>query len=100
MERGCYIVEIILLADSSKLIIKRLKIDGFVSSIYKFKVDKIIANNVTLDKYNHLLAGEFGRFLITPSITPIWACLIFGCRLKTTVAMAPFFILLNLLLCV
>ena len=89
-------LETILLADSSKLIIKRLKIDGFVSSIYKFKVDKIIATmslwiniitylRVNLVAFDHALDNAYlGLF-------DFWL------PIETTVAMAPFFILLNFL---
>lgn len=50
----------ILLSDGRTLIVKNLKIDGFISLIDELKVGSIIVRNVTLDKYDHLLAGEIG----------------------------------------
>ncbi len=49
-----------LLADGRTLIVKKLKIDNFVSSVDKLKARSIIVRNVTLDKYDHLLAGKIG----------------------------------------
>ena len=56
-------LDTILLADGRTLIVKNLKIDGFISSVDELKVGNIIVRNVTLDKYDHLLAGEIGSLL-------------------------------------
>ena len=56
-------LETILLADGRTLVVKNLKIDSFVSSVQKIKLGKIVVRNVTLDKYNHLLAGKIGSLL-------------------------------------
>ena len=57
------LLDTILLADGRTLIVKNLKIDGFVSSVDELKVGNINVRNVTLDKYDHLLAGEIGSLL-------------------------------------
>jgi hypothetical protein len=57
------LLETILLADGQTLIVKNLKIDGFVSSVDEVKVGSIIVRNITLDKYDHLLAGKIGSLL-------------------------------------
>ena len=56
-------LDTILLADGQTLIVKNLKIDSFVSSVDEVKVGSINVSNVTLDKYDHLLAGEIGSLL-------------------------------------
>ena len=56
-------LETILLADGRTLIVENLKIDRFVSLANNLKVGSIIVRNVTLDKYDHLLAGEIGSLL-------------------------------------
>ena len=56
-------LETILLADGRTLIVENLKIDRFVSLVNNLKVGSIIVRNVTLDKYDHLLAGEIGSLL-------------------------------------
>ena len=56
-------LETILLADGRTLIVKNLKIDRFVSLANNLKAGSIIVRNVTLDKYDHLLAGEIGSLL-------------------------------------
>ena len=56
-------LDTILLADGRTLIVKNLKIDGFISSVDELKVGNINVRNVTLDKYDHLLAGEIGSLL-------------------------------------
>ena len=56
------LLDTILLADGRTLIVKNLKIDGFISSVDELKVGNIIVRNVTLDKYDHLLAGKLVRF--------------------------------------
>ena len=56
-------LETILLPDGRTLIVKNLKIDSFVSLVDKVKVGSIVVRNVTLDKYDHLLAGEIGSLL-------------------------------------
>ena len=56
-------LETILLPDGRTLIVKNLKIDSFVSLEGKLKVGSILVSNVTLDKYDHLLAGEIGSLL-------------------------------------
>ena len=50
----------ILLADGQTLIVKNLKIDGFASLVNEVKVGSINVRNVTLDKFDHLLAGKIG----------------------------------------
>ena len=57
------LLDTILLADGQTLIVKNLKIDGFVSSVDEVKVGSINVRNVTLDKYDHLLAGKIGSLL-------------------------------------
>ena len=56
-------LETILLADGRTLIVENLKIDRFVSLANNLKVGSIIVRNVTLDKYDHLLAGEIASLL-------------------------------------
>ena len=53
----------ILLADGRTLIVKNLKIKRFVSLVNNLKAGRIIVRNVTLDKYDHLLAGEIGPLI-------------------------------------
>lgn len=57
------LLETVLLPDGRTLIVKNLKMDNFVSLVDKLKVGSIIVRNVTLDKYDHLLAGEIGSLL-------------------------------------
>lgn len=52
-----------LLADGRTLIVKYLKIDSFASEVDKIKIGSIIVRDVTLDKYEHLLAGEIGSLI-------------------------------------
>ena len=56
-------LETTLLANGRTLIVKNLKIDSFVSVVDKLKVGSINVRNVTLDKYDHLLAGKVGSLL-------------------------------------
>ena len=56
-------LETIPLAGGRTFIVKNLKINGYVSWASKLKVGTIIVRNVTLDKYDHLLAGEIGTLL-------------------------------------
>ena len=56
-------LETILLADGRTLIVENLKIDRFVSLANNLKIGSIIVRNVTLDKYDHLLAGEIASLL-------------------------------------
>ena len=56
-------METILLADGRTLIVKNLEIDGFISLLDKLEVGSIIVRNVTMDKYDHLLAGGIGSLL-------------------------------------
>lgn len=56
-------IETVLLADGRTLVVKNLKIDSFVSLVNNIKVGSIIVRNVTLDKYDHLFAGEIGSLL-------------------------------------
>ncbi len=60
---GAVSLETTLLADGRTLIIKSLKIDRFVSFVDKLEIGSIVARNATLDKYDHLLAGEIGSLL-------------------------------------
>ena len=57
------LLDTILLADGHTLIVKNLKIDSFVSFLDKLTIGRINVRNVTLDKYDHLLAGEVGSLL-------------------------------------
>ncbi len=57
------LLDTILLPDGRTLIVKNLKTDSFVSSVNKLKLGSIIFRNVTLDKYDHLLAGEIGSLV-------------------------------------
>ena len=54
------LLETNLLSDGRTLIVKNLKIESFVSEMDKLKIGSIIVRNVTLDKYDHLLAGKIG----------------------------------------